>query len=65
MPEQIFRFRIGDFELVTIKDGGGPRDVSNMYVGITPYTTLAIGWPSYATEERRWGLVSKRWLAER
>ncbi len=35
MVGQTYRFNVGNFDCIAIKDGGGPRDVSNMYVGVT------------------------------
>jgi glyoxylase-like metal-dependent hydrolase (beta-lactamase superfamily II) len=35
MVEDTYHFKVGNFACTVIKDGGGPRDVSNMYVGVT------------------------------
>jgi glyoxylase-like metal-dependent hydrolase (beta-lactamase superfamily II) len=36
MAGETYRFKVGNFDCIAIKDGGGPRDVSNLYVGISP-----------------------------
>ena len=36
MAENTYPFRLGNFDCMVIKDGGGPRDVSNMFVGVSP-----------------------------
>jgi glyoxylase-like metal-dependent hydrolase (beta-lactamase superfamily II) len=36
MAVETYRFKLGNFDCMVIKDGGGPRDVSNLYVGVTP-----------------------------
>jgi len=35
MAENTYPFRLGNFDCMVIKDGGGPRDVSNMFVGVS------------------------------
>jgi glyoxylase-like metal-dependent hydrolase (beta-lactamase superfamily II) len=36
MAGETYPFKVGNFDCIAIKDGGGPRDVSNLYVGVTP-----------------------------
>jgi glyoxylase-like metal-dependent hydrolase (beta-lactamase superfamily II) len=36
MENETYSFKLGNFDCMVIKDGGGPRDVSSMFVGVSP-----------------------------